>query len=345
MSGPETHAPRPSWVQAKPARFALALLTKLRKARGANRDEPRNARRRRITSALTRRSVPSRTVRVHGPRRHAPRVMRIVGQTGTILQFFSQTARGDCSRQVGFDQARPSAALAGTLGLDHTLRKPGVIVAVHARALPHLVPSANADSSVPRAGHRSRGRTPLGAACIPARVASNWAYTSVRSRLSRGVQRWLTRVGCSRSSWWLSNNAVKPSHFAVSRRVPGTRRATARARLTASVIRTKREMMNTGRAGNSESTALRVSAGSPRSAAESAASQARTVCIGATHQAAECPRCKPRRAAKRAEAAYNKRMNASVQAVTSRAGARSAPARPARYAHRSADKKHDRREA
>ena len=92
--------------------------------------------------------------------------------------------------------------------------------------------------------------------------------------------------------------------------------------------------MNTGLAGNSENTALQVGAGTTRSGAGSTASQARAVCVGAAHQAAECPRCKPRRAAKRAEAAYNKRMNAPVLAVTFRAGARSAPARPARYAHR-----------
>ena len=95
--------------------------------------------------------------------------------------------------------------------------------------------------------------------------------------------------------------------------------------------------MNTGRAGNSESNAVHVGAGSTRSGAEVDAIQARAVCIGDAHQAVRGSQCKPRRGVERSKAAYNKRMNATVQAVTSRAGARAAPASPARYAHRYAN--------
>ena len=68
----------------------------------------------------------------------------------------------------------------------------------------------------------------------------NREYTSGQRHVSHGTQRWWSHGWRLRSGWWLFNNALNPTHFAVPRRVQGTRRATARARVSAGVRRIRR---------------------------------------------------------------------------------------------------------
>jgi hypothetical protein len=57
------------------------------------------------------------------------------------------------------------------------------------------------------------------AASLAALVAPESAYTFCRNRRTLGHRRQLVLAWRSRSSWWLSNNALNPSHFAASRRL------------------------------------------------------------------------------------------------------------------------------